>query len=131
MDTTAIAIVFAIALILTLLSTWRVSPFFYYAILVLYAVGLVLDLVGVYRASGRWDWQAAVLDALFYGFIFYYVTMQKLMGRKVYEIAAVDALRAHLLERNSYHAWHKALVYLPAVLIVGGIIWAIYWKFFA
>jgi len=131
MAVTSMVILFALALILILLSTWTLGSFFYYAILFLLAGALVIDLIQAYYSRGVWDWESTGVDLLLFGFVFYFVTSQNVMGRKVFDIPSRDALRAHFLENNAYRGWRKGLVFMPAALILIALCWAIYWKFIA
>jgi len=114
---------------LTLFSAWTRSGYAYYAIVSLFAAGFILDLVRDYLSRGTWDPKAIAIDACVFGFLFYFVTVQKEMGRKVSAVASGDAYRTFLLENNKYRGFLKFVYHLPIVLIVVGVCVAVYWKF--
>jgi hypothetical protein len=131
MINTLLLLTFGIAIVLTLLSAWIVSSHAYYAIVSLFAAGFVLDLVGDYLSRGAWNLKGIGIDVCVFGFLFYFVTVQKVMGLKVSSVTTGDAYKTFLLENNKYHGFLKFVYYLPFALIVLGVCIAVYWKFLA
>jgi hypothetical protein len=114
---------------MTLLSAWTFSSYAYYAIISLFAAGFILDLVGGYLNQGAWDLKGIAIDLCVFGFLFYFVTVQKVMGLKVSAVATGNAYKTFLVENNKYHGFLKFVYHLPVVLIVVGVCVAVYWKF--
>lgn len=131
MITTLLLVAFGFAIALTLLSAWTRSDYGYYAIVSLFAVGFALDLVGSYISQGRWDPKAIAIDLCVFGALFYFVTVQRVMGRKVSAVASGDAYKTFLVENNKYRGFLKFVYHLPIMLIVVGVCVAVYWKFLA
>jgi hypothetical protein len=131
MITTLLLAAFGIAILLTLFSAWTRSSYAYYAIVSLFAFGFALDLAGSYLSQGTWDPKAIAIDMCVFGFLFYFVTVQKVMGRKVSAVATGDTYKTFLIENNKYHGFLKFVYHLPMVLILVGVCVAVYWKFLA
>lgn len=129
MITTLLVIVFAIAIALTLFSAWTFSTYAYYAIVSLFAAGFILDVVGSYLTLGTWDASAIAIDLCVFGFLFYFVTVQKVTGRKVSAVVTGRAYKTFLLENNKYHGFLKFMYHLPVLLIVLSVCVAVYWKY--
>ena len=129
MMNTLLVIVFGLAIALTLLSAWTFSSYGYYAIVVLFAAGFSLDLVGSYLSQGTVDPKTIAIDACIFGVLFYFVTVQKVTGRKVSAVVTGDAYKAFLLENNKFHGFLKFVYRLPIILIAVGVGVAVYWKF--
>src|SRR5262245_28331667 len=129
MINTLLLTLFGIAITLTLLSAWTRSGYAYYTIVSFFAAGFILDLVRDYLSQGTWDPKAIAINVCVFGFLFYFVTVQKEMGRKVSAVTSGNAYKTFLLENNKYHGFLKFVYHLPIVLIVVGVCVAVYWKF--
>ena len=122
-------VVFGLAIVLTLISAWTLSSYAYHAIVVLFAAGFILDLIGSYLSRGMVDPKTIAIDACIFGFLFYFVTVQKVTGRKISAVVTGNAYKTFLLENNKYHGFLKFVHHLPIVLIMAGVGVAVYWKF--
>jgi hypothetical protein len=129
MTNTLLLTVFGAAIVLTLLSAWTFSGYAYYLIIFLYAAGFLVDIVGGYFAKGSWDLKGISIDVCIFGFLLYFVTIQKVTGQKVSSAVSGRTYKAYLIENNRYHGFLKFVSHLPIVLVVGGICIAVYWKF--
>jgi len=109
----------AIALILS--SAWLASRGAYYAILVLLVVGFALAEIPAKESAAAMRALTLLVDALIFGAIFYFVTVQHLMGRRFNELTARQAFREALQERGAFSGFAKFVYYLPIVLLMGAI----------
>ena len=108
---------FFVAITLMLFSAWRVSRYVYFAILAFFAAGLILAEL----RSGLLtvDLLAVVFDVLIFGCVFYYVTVQQLMGRKASEITSRDEFRETMEGKGTFDVLAKFVYYLPIPLLAG------------
>jgi hypothetical protein len=129
MATALMLVLFALAIALTLLSAWTFSIYAYRVIVLLFASGFLLDLASEYLHQGTWNSKTIAIDGCVFGALFYFVTVQKVMGRKVSEVATNDTYKAFLLENNKYNGFLRMVYYLPFVLVAVGVCAAVYWKY--
>jgi hypothetical protein len=126
---TLMAIVFGIAVVLTLLSAWMYASYGYHAIIGLFAAGFAIDVVSNFFTHGAWDLRTMSIDACVFGFLLYFVTVQTVTRRKVSSVVSGREYKAFLVENQKYYGFYKFVCYLPIILIVGGVCIAVYWKF--
>jgi hypothetical protein len=106
----------AVALILS--SSWLVTRWAYYAILALVAATLAIGEIPNDSVAGL-RLLIVLADVLLFGVLFYFVTVQMLMGRKVTAITSRDEFRAALEQRGEFNLFARFLYYLPWGLLVG------------
>lgn len=109
----------AIALILS--SAWLASRGTYYAILVLLAAGFFLAEVSAKESTVAMRTLTILVDVLIFGALFYFVTVQQLMGRRFYEVTSRAAFREALQEREAFSGFARFVYYLPIGLTIGAI----------
>lgn len=114
---------FFAAIALMLFSAWLVSRYAYYAILVLFAVGLIL---GELRGGSPVGGLTIMFNVLMFGCVFYYVTVQHLMGRKASEITSRDEFREAMEGKGAFHGsakfvYHLAIPLFVGIILLGGI----------
>jgi hypothetical protein len=107
----------AVALILS--SSWLVTRWAYYAILALVAATLAIgEIPGTDSVAGLRP-LIVLADMLLFGVLFYFITVQMLMGRKVTAITSRDEFRGALEQRGEFNLFARFLYYLPWVLLAG------------
>jgi hypothetical protein len=131
MTNVLLVILFGTAIVLTLLSAWTFSRYAYYLLVALFAAGFLVDVVSQYTTSGKWDLTGLAIDLCIFGFLFYFITVQNVMGHKVTAVVTGPQYKDFLVEKNKYHGFLKFVYHLPFVLIVLGVCIAVYWKFLA
>lgn len=110
---------------LILASAWLTSRGAYIAILVLVAVMLV---------AGDSHWPVAgaanlglvvAVDLLLFGVVFYFVTVQWLLQRRVTQLTTRDEFRQLLTEQGRFNGFARFVYHLPLFLVVAMILVAI------
>jgi len=129
MSISIIAVALGLAVILTALSAWVYSNYAYYLIILSFATVLIMDVVRDYRLHGSWNLMTILADALGFGFLFYFVTVQKITGRRVTSIVSGDEYKTYLVEHGKFHGAYKVIYHLPIGLIAVAFAAAAYWKF--
>lgn len=109
----------AIALILS--SAWLASRTAYYAILVLLAAGFLLAEVSAKESTASMRALTILVDVVIFGALFYFVTVQQLMGRRFYDVTSRAAFREALQEQKAFSGFARFVYYLPIGLTVGAI----------
>jgi hypothetical protein len=128
MTVSLIIVVLGLGITLIAISAWLYSVYAYYLILLSFATVAIADVVASYRSHGSWDLMIIFGDALGFGFMFYFVTVQKITGRKVSSIVSGDEYKTYLLKQNKFFGAYKFIYHLPLVLIVVAFAGGAYWK---
>jgi len=110
---------------LTLASSWLVSRWAYYAILGLVVVMLIAG--DSHWLSGDAPHIAILIagDIVLFGVLYYFVTVQWMLQRKVTQIATRDEFRQILTDQGRFAGLARFVYYLPLGLLVGMIVVAI------
>lgn len=131
MQNILLVLIFGAAVVLTLLSAWTWSNFAYYVLVALFAGSFILFVVTEYFAQGVWSPKTIFISGLAFVMFHYVVSVQKVTGRKVWEVTSNEDYKTFLIERNMYRGFPKFLYFYPLAFFVIGLPGAIYLKFFA
>ena len=116
----AFGTLFVIATLLLICSAWRVGRSGYFATLATLGAALVVGEVSSTSADGRI--LRLCFDVIFFGFVFYYVSVQKFMGRSASNITTRDEYRDALVEQEKFTGFAKFIYHLPIPLFICAIV---------
>ena len=106
-------------LALILASAWLVSRAAYLAILALTA--LTLATAELRSSPTEVDPLVIAVDIVIFGFIFYFVTVQKLMKRKASQITSREDFKSEMESQGQFTDAIRGLYHLPVGLLLAGI----------
>ena len=128
MQNLPVVIPLGIALVMTMLSTWLWWDTSYYVIVALYAIGFFR--AGMMDPGNHLPQSAGLFaSAMIFGMMFYFVSLHKIMGRKVGVLMSNVAYKDFLLEKNRFSGFPKFVYYLPTLLLPAVVTGATYFKF--
>jgi len=114
------ALLSALALIAS--SAWLKGTAAYIAILILLGAALAL---GEARDAQPITALTVAVNFLIFGFFFYYVTVQHLLGRKASDVASRSQFKETMESEQRFSGFVRALYYLPIFLVIAAVICAL------
>ena len=109
-----------IALILS--SSWLASRWAYYAILGLVIVMLAAGDSHLLNGDGAHIALLIAGDVVLFGVLYYFVTVQWMLERKVMQLTTRDEFRQALVEQGRFNGFARFVYYLPLAMLAGMIL---------
>lgn len=106
-----------IALILA--SSWLASRWAYYAILGLVIVMLAAGDMHLLNGDALHIALLIAGDIVLFGVLYYFVTVQWMLERKVMQLTTRDEFRQALVEQGRFNGFARFVYHLPLALLVG------------
>lgn len=107
------------ALALVLAPAWLASTAAYLAIIVLTVLTLIM--AELRNTPSAIDSLVIGVDLIIFGLVFYFVTVQKLMKRRVSQVTSLDDFKSEMQAQGRFQGAIRGLYYLPFGLLLGGI----------